>query len=121
MKTFPNVSRDVKQQITEDIESRVTSVKSGNTKKQITVSLTSSSDVQSSDSFVTENRAKDLKNQQLEQRQREARVAQWKKTEMYHKLSLNAQMAIERSMLRQKHSDFYYKLNDMCQKVFIMK
>ena len=29
-------------------------------------------------------------------------------------------MAIERSMLRQKHSDFYYKLNDMCQKVFIM-
>ena len=63
VKTFPNVSRDVKQQIAEDIESRVTSVKSGNTRKQITVSLTSSSDVESSDSFIAESRAKDLKNQ----------------------------------------------------------
>ena len=56
----------------------------------------------------------DEKAQEQLQRYREARVEEWKKTEMYKNLGSNAKMAIERCMLRQKHSDFYYKLNEMC-------
>ena len=34
-------------------------------------------------------------------------------------LSPNLQLAIERSMRRQRHSDFYYKLSDLTQKVYM--
>ena len=47
------------------------------------------------------------------------RINLWKKTDLYKSMGHNVRSAIEKTLRRQKHSDFYYKLNDLCSKVYM--
>ena len=50
----------------------------------------------------------------------ETRIRQWKQSEGYRQLHHNTQKIVEDSMRRQKHSDFYYKLNELTLRLHML-
>ena len=53
------------------------------------------------------------------ERQIEIRIKKWKESEGYSKLPENARLAVESGMRRQKHSDFYYRLKELTERLYL--
>ena len=48
----------------------------------------------------------------------EKRIEDWKNTEGYKQLGENVRNIVEKSMRKQRHSDFYYKLNALTERLY---
>ena len=53
------------------------------------------------------------------ERQIDLRIKKWKESEAYQTLPENARIAVENRLRRQKHSDFYYKLKELTERLYL--
>ena len=74
---------------------------------------------QTSSVSMGEKSAEDEETKERNEELKRARIDNWKQTETYKNLPEKLKRTIENAMWKQTKTDFYYKLNEMCQKVFM--